>query len=282
MKCPACNSGNPQEANFCSNCGSAISDPLAMEKVRAIAQAKIEKLVERGLREINLGEREAVVRVEKELFNRVKFYGVIGSMIIGVGAYFGISGIKSITEFKEETEAVRNEAIAAGNAATRELADIKLTAEESKELQGVLDDTVEKSRTAVKEGEDFLDRLKEGQDAIIELIADAEDKLKLAVNAKYKFSIHVPQGGDETEFEPLLQRLRGALRDEQFHVRAEDTLWLSVDKTEILYYYYGDMERAENVRDVLKEEGVTAPIRMEDIPSRNYEIQIKIAYLPAP
>ncbi len=58
-------------------------------------------------------------------------------------------------------------------------------------------------------------------------------------------------------------------------------LWLAVDRTEILYLYYGDEERAKRIQQMLQETGVLkTTIRKVDIPGRNYEIQIKVGQIP--
>ncbi len=58
-------------------------------------------------------------------------------------------------------------------------------------------------------------------------------------------------------------------------------LWLAVDRTEILYFHYGDEERAKRIQQMLQETGVLkTTVRKVDIPSRNYEIQIKARQIP--
>ncbi len=56
---------------------------------------------------------------------------------------------------------------------------------------------------------------------------------------------------------------------------------MAVDRTEILYFYYGDEERAKTIQQMLQETGVQkTTIRKVDIPSRNDEIQIKVGQIP--
>lgn len=290
MKCSTCEFENPADTKFCSNCGAAIADPLAIGNVRARVQRQLDGFVAEQLREQKLVEREALDRIQDGAIKRYKVFAFLLATVIGGG---GIVGLKEIWDTKEvleatlkNTEKIRDETKGVYEQAQLESTAIITIKGQVEQIQLEVDAAKTEAFDFKNESKDLIKELnavdKRLDDVLVkaqEKLDELEDRTTFAINAKYKISVHVPPG--DIAAEPFLLKLRETLDEKGFKVRAEDTLWLTVNETEILYYYDGDKDQAEEIQRLLRAQGLLrATLRKNDIPSRNFEIQIKVSAIP--
>lgn len=301
MKCFICDFENPEDANFCCNCGASIADTTAIEQVRAGVQQRIDDFVATQQRELKLVEREALDRIQEDAVRRGKTFtyvlGVPIAMFLLVLSVLGVQNLSDIrtisSEASSELKALKKvregvminlaEAKKALTQANIGLSNLQKKLEVAEDKFNELSTANKTAVEASKTSNDILGQLKElGAKLRTELQVaknSTQNLQNLAINAQYKIWVQVHPG--EPSVESFLQLLREVLGKQSFVVKADDVLWLKVDQTEILYFDDGDKERAKIIQEALQLSGVLkTEIRKEDVPSRSYEIQIKVGQIP--
>jgi hypothetical protein len=116
--CPQCKAENPQNKNFCSDCGSLLTPRLA-----PFVRTQVEEYVRQNLKERNVVEIETSEAVAGRVLKWAKlYYAVPVAILLAILALFGVSDYsdfhKTVRRATDELEPKLSQAITEADAAT--------------------------------------------------------------------------------------------------------------------------------------------------------------------